>query len=187
MIYVGYYTIGTPYEAEAAECVATLDQFGLRHDFVGVPNAGSWVRNCSLKPMVIERLMLKHDGVPLVYLDADARVRARPVWFDSIPPDIDIACHYREGHELVSGTLCFGPTVGARQLVGDWRIACQASPDEWDQQVLQRILAGDKSYRLIELPKEYIRIFDDPRMGEPVIEQMQASRRLARTVCAYQS
>jgi hypothetical protein len=181
-LYVGYFTIGTGYQSEAVECMKTLDGFGLEHEFVGVYSAGSWVRNCAKKPEVIRDLQLKHDGRPLVYLDADARVRRKPIAFELIPPDVDFGCHYRHGLELLSGTLYIGVTTAARNIVRQWCNACKLAPDVWDQRHLQTVLdGGGKDYRIWKMPSEYVRIFDDPKMGQPVIEHMQASRRLAAT------
>lgn len=180
-LYIGYFTIGTPYQMEAVECMKTLDAFGLEHEFVGVPNSRSWVRNCARKPEVIRKLHLKHDGRPLVYIDADARVRRKPIAFELIAPDVDIACHYRNGGELLSGTVYMGATADARRLLDLWCDGCKKQPDDWDQITLQNILR-EQAFNVYRLPAPYCSVFDDPTMGPPVIEHLQASRRLANLV-----
>lgn len=182
-LYIGFFTIGTAYQTEVVECIQTLDAFDLEHEFVGVPNRGSWVRNCAQKPEVIRRMQQKHDGRPLIYLDVDARIRKRPELFERIPPEIDIGCHFRLGAELLSGTLYFGSTAAARELVSAWCDLCLAEPTAWDQVQLQKAVQ-QRNPNVYRLPPEYVRFFDDPEMGDPVIEHMQASRRLSATIPA---
>lgn len=183
MIFVGYYTRNTPYESEAAECIKTLDSFGLASDFVGVDPQGTWARNCAMKPAAILGLMRKHNR-PVVYLDTDSRVRQPPVLFDSLT--CDIAVHYRGGHELLSSVIYLDPK--AIPIVEEWDRECQKFLESgcrdhclFEQLALQRVLEHSAA-NVYKLPAGYARIFDDPRMGDPVIEQQQASRRHAVTV-----
>lgn len=180
-LFIGFYTTGTPYANEAAECIKSLESIGLDHEFVGVPNLGKWEWNCAIKPAVILRMMHKHVGRPLVYLDADARVHRYPTAFDVMPNGIDLACHFRNGTELLSGTLYIGTTEQARWLVGEWLAKCASQPDVWDQKHLQNALAA-WPYKVHQLPAEYVRVFDDDTMGDAVILHGQASRRFQEAV-----
>lgn len=183
-LYCIFYTRGTDYEQEAAQCVESLDQFRLEYDVAEVTACGSWVGNCALKAAVIAEVMRRYPDRPIVYLDADARVRRRPTLFETMPPDVDFAAHWRHGAELLSGTLYFGATARAAELVARWQQACESDPNRWDQKHLQDIVESSPDLRVLRLPAEYCRVFDDPKMGEPVIEQLQASRRLAAAVNA---
>jgi hypothetical protein len=177
-VYVSFYT--DAYREEAGALVDSLDRFGLEEDVRHVPDQGSWVRNCAMKSAFIFRMLVAHPGRPIVWLDADARVRQHPDVFNAL--DCDFAAHWRHGVELLSGTMYFGPTLAARMLVATWRAEQERTPDEWDQRVLQRVIESDHypDLRVVTLPPQYTRVFDDPKMGVPVIEHMQASRRLAK-------
>ncbi len=178
-LYVGFYT--PTYKDEAVECVATLDAFGLEHEFVPVESKGSWVANCAMKPSIISALMRRHPLRPLVYLDVDARVRQYPAKFDDFSDD-DFGCHFFRGQELLSGTLYIAPSLNARWIISGWEIECERSPELWDQKVLERVLKIVSFAKVRRLPSRYCRIFDQNEMGDPVIEHMQASRRLASDV-----
>jgi hypothetical protein len=182
-LYVSFFT--PAYAEEAAGLVASLDALGLPHHVRAVRDRGRWAANCGLKAAFIAAEMELNPGRPVVWLDADARVRQRPALFDAI--DCDLAAHWRHGVELLSGTLYIAPTDAARDLLSRWNRRCEAAPEVWDQVNLADVVRemGD-GLRVVDLPASYTRIFDDPKMGEPVIEHMQASRRL-RHACASPS
>ena len=174
-IFVSFFA-GPGYDREAAELVKTLDRFGLQYEVRELPDAGGWEANCGRKPEYLLQMMDAYPGESLVWVDADARIRREPTLFDSL--DCDLAAHWKDGTELLSGTLYVGPS--ARPLLESWRDGCRANPGEWDQKVLQQIVEGARSYRISTLPAEYTAIFDAEMCESPVIEHMQASRRLRR-------
>lgn len=170
---------GPGYAEEARGLAESLDALGLPHVIRALPDAGAWELNCGRKPVFLLDVAREHPDRPLVWLDADARVVQAPTLFDSL--ECDVACHYRHGEELLSGTLYFGGTDGAIDLLNEWASECQRNPNEWDQRVLQAILADrPHRWRVQTLPAEYVRIFDADDMGEAVILHRQASRRLKR-------
>jgi hypothetical protein len=172
-----------PYRREAMGLMESLDALGLDdYAVTAIEDRGSWERNCAFKPTFIRHKMVAHDR-PIVWLDADARVRSKPVLFDTLD-GFDFACHYRYGVELLSGTLWFGNTPGGWALLREWEYECAAHPDEWDQRCLAVAVPKVPGLRTYVLPAEYVRVFDDPKMGEAVIEHMQASRRLRGKITA---
>lgn len=172
-LYVSFYT--PDYAGEAAELVATLDAHGLEYVVTAMPSAGNWVANCGRKPYCIRSAMALYPGRPIIWLDADARVRQYPALFDGL--DCDFAAHWRHGTELLSGTLYFNPTAAALSLVDAWIREQDRRRGEWDQRVLADVVAGMTGLKTLDLPWGYCRIFDGKEQGEPVIEHMQASRR----------
>jgi hypothetical protein len=174
-LFVSFYT--DAYAEHAAGLIESLEAFGLAYDVRRV-SGGDWLDNVNFKPAFLLGMMREHQSCPLVWLDADARVRQKPVLFNTL--DCDFAAHWRHGEELLSGTMYFAPTVAARRLCAEWRNACWLNPREWDQKTLQRVIAaGVRRLRVERLPSEYTRVFDDPKMGEPVVEHLQASRQLS--------
>jgi hypothetical protein len=122
-------------------------------------------------------MMGEHPGRPLVWLDADARVRQVPGLLLNL--DCDFAAHWKEGTELLSGTLYFGGTDAARRLAQAWAALCRAEPDVWDQKHLQKVVEHADGLRAERLPAPYTLIFDlMADQGPPVIEHLQASRKL---------
>ena len=179
-LFCSFYS-GPGYAEEAQGLVESLEAFRLDYEVNELPDAGSWAWNCGRKAAYLLTCRAKHPGRPLVWVDADARIVQRPTWFDTL--DCDIAYHLRHGEELLSGTLYFGATDGASDLLERWQVECQYHPDEWDQRVLDRVLKENPDrWREDVLPASYVSIFDAPEMNrEPaVIRHRQASRRLKR-------
>lgn len=175
-IYISFFTVGTLYEQHATELTKTLDAFNLPMDIVPItPGFDSWEKTCNFKPTFILNMMAKHAGRPLVWVDADARIRRRPILFDSLAKEnYDIAYHLRAGIELLSGTLYLSPSC--QRLVEAWQKECQSSPLQWDQISLGNALR-QVPVKAFNLPPTYCQIFDTMKgAGDPVIEHLQASR-----------
>lgn len=186
-IVVSFWTRDTPYEAEAREMEQSARAFGMMTDVRAVPNLGDWTRNCSLKAAFIRDRMHDYPGRPIVWLDADARVRRRPELFANL--DCDFAAHWRHGEELLSGTLYFSGTRASVLLASAWAQAQYLSPSTWDQKVLQSVIESGavKGLRVERLPAEYVAIWDDTKMGTEdtwVISHHQASRKMKGVVNA---
>ena len=197
-LFIGFYT--PEYEEEAGELRKTLDAFGLPHEIEPVESTGSWWLNTQIKAQIILLKLRDHLGRPLVYLDCDARVRQAPTLFRSLHHQCDFAAHFRPdrrfecGRELLSGTLYFSGSPACQGLVQAWideneRQAAIKSSNKlrlMDQRTLQTVLAKEiEEYGLMftELPATYVQIFDIMRdAGDPVIEHLQASRRLRNKV-----
>ena len=54
----------------------------------------------------IQAMQAKYPHRPIVQLDADAYLHRTPVLFETLPAiGADIAVHYRQGNELLNGTI----------------------------------------------------------------------------------
>ena len=185
VIFIAYYTVGTPYRDQAIELVKTLEQFDLRYELEGVPNLGTWQKNTQFKAVFCQSMMLRYPHNKLVYLDSDARIRSYPELFDQLS-DCDLGVHYRDGWELLASTIFFAPTQTTKDLIEEWIAENTRKPNRQyaDQKNLQDVVARIKP-RICKLPPSYALIFDKMRKyGAPVIEQMQASRKLRKSVNA---
>jgi hypothetical protein len=92
-LYVSYYTIGSGYEAEAAELIRTLEIYKLPHRVTGVGKEfgeapWSWQRATQYKAEYIRDMQRSYPGRPIVWLDADARVMQRPRLFEWLKCDV---------------------------------------------------------------------------------------------------
>ena len=94
-----------------------------------------------MKPGVLVGMRRKHRG-PMLYVDVDAVFHRNP-WPSLAALDCDIAAYHEPDGHLLSGTLYINDTPAAATLLDEWAAACGANPDEWDQLVLERILAED--------------------------------------------
>ncbi|KAI1696207.1 nucleotide-diphospho-sugar transferase domain-containing protein [Ditylenchus destructor] len=155
---VAFYTKDSVYEAEKNRLVRSAERLGLPVDAEAIDSTGSWVRNASMKAGVLVAMRKKHVG-PMLYVDVDA-VFHRDPWPALAGLDCDIGAYFEPDGHLLSGTLFINHTPAAATLLQEWADACAASPDEWDQLVLERILADDAAsaaprFRLGILPVAY--------------------------------
>lgn len=178
---VSYYTVGTGYEAEARQLIASLDALGLEHRVEALPVSGSWIENCGRKARVIQRAW-RETGRPVLWLDADARVHSPPALLAETPADFAIRCFH--GWAFGTGTVFFARTPLAGMLLDDWTHRVSIEPGVGEQIHLDKAweaLSCRAELRTLWLPPSYATIFDEPgRDGIPaVIEHFQASRCLA--------
>lgn len=182
-LFVSFFTHNTGYAQEAEGLIESLVACGVEFKVEGAPNLGGWAANCQHKPVYLSRMMRLHPGRPLVWLDADARMKKKPVLFDSL--DCDFGATWK-GDELLSGTLYFAPTDAALNLLEEWKNTNRWHPEgeNGDQGNLQKVVQTMQGLRVARLPPSYTAIFDAGmcRPDEVVIEHRQASRRFRHLI-----
>jgi hypothetical protein len=174
MVFINAYT--PKYKPLATKLIKSLDNLGLKHDVVEYESMGSWVQNCLYKAEFISVKQKEHGKV--VWLDADCLVLKPPELFNTITEDI--AYHLFKNKELLSGTLFFNNTEGAKNLLDAWVKLNNTKNNVWDQKNLQEVVRELKPSHYL-LPPEYCFIFDSSKKYygnlDPVIEHYQASRK----------
>ena len=186
---VSYYTVGTPYEQEAASLREACVRMGVDHSIEGLESLGRWDRNCCLKPrFILEQLRRWQE--PILWVDSDAMVLQKP----QLMLECDIAVHIDPdlawGHiaKVNAGTLYAVPTERAEAILEEWHAMCvrclndPAFPEVWDSTCLQLLLPREG---VLPLPMGYCGVFDcgrDLALKELVILQTQASRTYKKMV-----
>lgn len=180
---VRFVSYATPaYEPLMMVLAQSAAGFGLLTHFEAVRERGGWQANTAFKPSFLLALMEEHPAERIVWVDADAEIMAFPELFYRLESNIDVAAHWhKDGKELLSGTLYFGATKGAREICAEWVAQQKQEPATWDQKTLQRVLERQPDrWNRANLPPEYTFIFDTFKARypglEPVIEHHQASR-----------
>lgn len=175
---VAFYTKNTPYQEEVKELAKTCKEHNLTLITKGYETRGSWVQNAGIKPEFLLSMMQEHK-CNLLYVDADARVRKH---IDLSFVEHDLAVHYKNDKELLSGTIFLRHTPEVLHLLREWICMQQNSPGVWDQKTLQDLIEK-LEFPVTRLPPQYTQIFDKmAHHGDPIIEHMQASRRYRRSV-----
>jgi hypothetical protein len=172
---VTMFTQDNEYSTHARRLEATLKSFGLTYLLHPIEDTSVWELICARKATFIRDQWISSD-VPIVWIDADATIEARPDLFESI--EADFAIHKFEGWEFGSGTLYFGKSETARMLLDQWVLRCEADPLTWDQRHLQSAWCDVTVYaplRTFWLPASYLHIFDVPSDSPPVIKHWMAS------------
>jgi len=178
-LFVSFYTPGL-YAGKAARLRLSLHRLGLEYRIDEVEDRGSWDANTKHKAEFILAMLEAHPGRNIVWVDADAVVRAYPDLFFEMQGDVGV--HYRNGKELLSGTMFFRNVPRVQALVKSWIKENAKTPQEWEQRTLQRVLTkpwrfGRPRVKVVDLPPTYCQIFDlMADAGEPVFEHFQASR-----------
>lgn len=186
-LYVSFYT--PDYADCAKELEASLYLFGLDSEIDAFADLGTWQANCAWKPRFILQKLWDNPGRPVVWLDADAVIRRRPILLEEKPAEeLDLrVCQYqwkRGKRETLSGTLYFGNHDSwSEELVKCWIRQQDQSPEMWDQVSLEYAIHNyDRACGHVDksLPVEYCWIFDFHKAehpgGVPVIEHFQRSR-----------
>jgi hypothetical protein len=185
-IVVSFFTIGTGYEKEVEGLKASLAAFEIPSRIDAVPSRGTWLLNVQGKPGFLRWLLDELAPRDLVWLDADAKIRQYPDLFDRLSAEgqADIAVHYRNKIELLTGTIWIRNSPGARHLLESWFDFCLKNPAITDQRALQTVIqAAPGRWKISALPANYVQIFDLMRnAGKPTIEHFQASRRFKKTL-----
>lgn len=192
MIIVGYYTADSPYQ----ECAWALEQdlyrLQIPYHIEAQDHRGSWLRNIIIKGDFCRWMLAFYaESAPVVFLDADARVRQYPSLFEELTGSCDVAMGYLDHprERWLSNVIAMWPTDGCRRFLDAWAErnldpATHHGPADEDNLPWAIERSGASAYRL---PPEYACVADmqagplftrgkHPDI-EPVIEQMQASRR----------
>lgn len=180
-IVCAYYTHEIPYIEASTRLMKSLTKFNLESEVRQIETLGSWQRNTHYKPHFILEMLDKYRPKPVVYTDIDSEFMSYPHLFDKL--NCDIAAYLLDHRnfrrrttkpELLSGTLYFGNTEKAREIIHRWIEICKALPTVWDQATLQQTVE-ELGYE--PLPPQYCCIngYMDS-VPDPVILHYQASR-----------
>lgn len=179
-----YYTKNTEYENEVKRLKKSLDKFYDNYCIESIESLGTWDLNTRYKAKFIKE-MLEFYKCPIVFVDADAEILKYPILFDNL--DCDLAVYQNPQVRLLSGTLYFGNTPNAREILRMWIEENEnVSLNKWEQYNLANVISRDeaKRFKIENLPLEYCYIFDNKIKceNEVVIKHYQASRRLKKEI-----
>jgi len=190
-IVVSYFTEATIYEENVKNLIESLNRFGIDYDIKKILSGNyaplndpstvrkNWRINSYYKAAFIREMMDKHRGKDIVWIDADAVVQTYPILFTKLT-DCDLAAHYRNGTELLSGTLFVKNTDRGRFVFDRWieKNNEKLNTSECNEQTnLQEVVNAFPDIKVYKLPPEYTKIFDLMKgINESVIEHYQTSR-----------
>lgn len=177
---VSFYTENNEYLEHAKRLRASLNKYQIDHDLCAIRDDGVWESVCARKAKFVQECW-RSSELPIVWIDADATVESFPELFRDL--DADFAIHKWNGWQFASGTIYFGKTAVAEELIECWVRRCEADPITWDQTHLQSAwcdVAARQVIRSFWLPRSYSQIFDATEEGTPVVKHWQASRRPKR-------
>lgn len=189
---VSYHTPGYYAQVANSRLLPSLRALGLEHDVREVLLGGPWAKRTQFKAEFLQMMRAAHPGEDLLWVDCDAVIHRDPLEeLRDGYADVDLAVHYLDGRELLSGTIWI-PAASQRidRVLECWRAESHScGPETWDQHSLKRVVAMFDNARPLaigQLPPQYCFIFDTSRRlypgVAPVIEHFQASRQGRREV-----
>ena len=91
---ISFYTVGTLYQLEVQNLIASCEEFGIEHRIEGIESKGSWELNCAYKPFfILEKL--EELGRPVLWVDADGVFIREPEVLKAF--EADLATRIEEG------------------------------------------------------------------------------------------
>jgi len=174
---IAYHTNDDIYNAQIKRLKASLT--GCDYYIQRIEPLESWDDAVNYKPEFILKCLNAFD-CNLLYLDADAVVRANPVLLDDI--DCDLAVHHYPADKLFAGTLYLRNCREVKRLVINWIAEMKRLGGVYlaEQTALDNVVSKS-SLKLYELPPQYALIFDVmSKHGPAVIEHFQASRGIVK-------
>ena len=194
---VSFYTPGSPYQVEAMRMIRTLRKARMDFDVKAVDlGKHDWYKATAYKATFIRDKRNEHKG-PIMWIDVDAVVHQNcNDYFKGLEGKFDFAAHWFQGpaggydrkknsDRLLSGTMWFDDSVGARRLLGAWVKMNETFRDfgvkqGGGQKNLWFLLTCLEGIKIHKLPGRYCYVFDKafayPTNEPRIIEHLIASR-----------
>ncbi len=193
-VVVSFFTKGF-YMREAFELMRTCQLLRVSFYMEQVDETGDWMKNDNYKPVFLARMSNQFSTKPIVWLDADSRIRQYPTKFEGLGPVVAYH-HFKE--RPCAAVIYLGAGHRRTLFLNEWAsllakdplgvklpmtLADVGAPEQYyfEEAVIQQGVAWE------ELPATYCWLWpfaldhqtslnNTPVMDIPVIEQMQANR-----------
>jgi hypothetical protein len=160
---------------------ASLEALGINHYFKQYERAATWEATTRLKAQFVKHCLERHPGHDILYVDADAVLRKRPEFVETVGTDVSLLFHPKatRRHPMLRislGTFFIRNTPGGRLFAELW--AAQedlATQTTCDDDMIIGVFDKLTGVTITVLPATYYKVFDQPG-EEPVFEHFQASR-----------
>jgi hypothetical protein len=175
-----------PYQQEMSRLAESCRKFDVDIETHTMPEQGLWRYNAAMKPAFLLQRMDDHPARPIVWVDADAQVVSKPVFFDELWENkFDVAAFHKIRKRGVrSGTVWLAPHRVTRRLVELWAQLTAENHGKKDHMTLTWAVHRMKDeLKIGRLPEGYCHIARTRSRvlggdGNPVIIHHQASRQL---------
>lgn len=160
---------------------ASLEAYGINHYFKRYDRAVTWEATTRLKAGFVRHCLAKFPDRDVLYVDADAVMRQKPAFIDTVKTDLSLLFHPVKGrrHPMMRislGTFFIRNTPGGRQFADLWASQeAKAETRTCDDDMIIAVFDKLTGVSITVLPATYYKVFD--QQGEaPVFEHFQASR-----------
>lgn len=116
----------TQYKDAANELIKRCDLFKVKYDVTELESAGSYSKNCLMKPGFILRKLTEHKS-PVIWMDCDTRFISSFSEFNNIKEDICLASHSGKIDLITASPIFFNYSIGAFKIIREWAVHCSAA------------------------------------------------------------
>ena len=160
---------------------ASLELHGVNHYFKRYERAVTWEATTRIKAAFVRHCLEKFPGRDILYVDADAVMRQKPVFIETVTTDLSLLFHPVKArrHPMMRislGTFFIRNTPGGKRFADLWASQeTNAKLMTCDDDMIIAVFDKLTGVSMTVLPPTYYKVFDQP--GEaPVFEHFQASR-----------
>lgn len=116
--------------------------------------ADTWWQGCNYKARLVLEAIESFGSEPVLFLDADTRVRSYPKLLDTLPPQADFASHFFNPGGPSGGVIWFNGRR-ALPLVKEWVRRVELYPQKDDDNINFRNALKETKPRIYLLPPAY--------------------------------
>jgi hypothetical protein len=151
-----FFTVDTPYEKIAAECVRKFARFGLHVTPIPFPNSGDWMKNALARSQYLEAIARMYPDKPIGLMDSDIEPLKPPLLLYGFTGDFaaEIRSPAPPFDRYQASVLIFGATPEGREILHDWAAICRKDPKPHEKLREQLYLAvvAEESIHTQSLP-----------------------------------
>ena len=150
---VSYYT-NERYRVAGVALTQSLRALNMGHHVEEIPDQGSWLKNCRMKPSFVYRMLFLYPTHNILYLDCDARVHQVPEILEK-EMGFDIAVHKSDKGAIWGGTLFVRNNELGRLLSRVWSGMTDQVPLASEDLILEKHVLNRADAKVKYLPKSY--------------------------------
>jgi len=185
------------YEDEVLVLAESVKKYGYKGYFKKYSSFGKWELNVGIKPAFILHCLEKFTNSNILYIDADAVICGKLELFENIDEYYDIGIFFTKNYPaysksrksywsdpVLTGTIFFNNNEKSIRFLQAWVKKQESNVFQTDQKSFCLAMEAEKDIIFLELPIEYVKIFDIEKRGvlcsDPVITHFMSSRILEK-------
>lgn len=114
------------YRDAATDLIKRCELFNVKHDITELESAGSYSKNCLMKPGFILKKLTEYKK-PVIWMDCDTRFISPFSDFNNLTVDIGMASHDGKINQITASPIFFNYSIGAFKILREWTVHCSAA------------------------------------------------------------
>jgi hypothetical protein len=114
------------YRDAATDLIKRCELFNVKHDITELESAGSYSKNCLMKPGFILKKLTEYKK-PVIWMDCDTCFISPFSDFNNLTVDIGMASHNGTLDQITASPIFFNYSIGAFKILREWTVHCSAA------------------------------------------------------------